>query len=336
MKIDWTSFLNDHAISYRTEGKNTALGHVNIKCPFCGHADPSEHMGINLETGKYGCWRNAGHRGKNPVRLVAEVLNIPWDQARQALQPYAEGTLYHGDKRIRELLCWAQGETTPMLNDHIDLQMPASFLPLKLTTYSGVYSQYLIDRGFKRKDINDLGRSYWLLIGAENYARRIIFPVCAGGRLVTWSGRAVYPNMEPRYKTLSPKQPDYYNRRAVAPITNYLAFQDSLCSGGNALFITEGPFDALKMDYYARQYGVRCTCLFGLAVSEMQKETLFSLRDRYKKFVLLLDAAAMTQACKVQGKLQPLDTQMARLPANVDDPGELSERQVCEVLSDYL
>ena len=336
MKIDWIAFFTEYGIAYRTEGKNTAIGHVNIRCPYCGQADPSEHMGINLETGKYGCWRNAGHRGNNPIFLVAELLNISFPQAKQALGPYAEGTLYHGDKRIRELLSWVQGETQPVTDTTLELLMPRSFLPLKLSTYSGSYCQYLIDRGFRRKDIDELGRNYWLMIGSENYARRIIFPVCAGGKLMTWSGRAIYPHMEPRYKTLSPKKPDYYNRCAVAPITHFLAFQDSLYGGGNALFITEGPFDALKMDFYARRYGARATCLFGLGVSEPQKDTLFNLRERFHRFFLLLDAAAMSQACGIQGKLRPLDTRLAKLPQGADDPGELSERQVCEVLSDYL
>ena len=42
-------------IPYVTTGPNVARGHFAIKCPFCGEADPSEHLGIEESTGRWGC-----------------------------------------------------------------------------------------------------------------------------------------------------------------------------------------------------------------------------------------------------------------------------------------
>ena len=72
--LDVLTFLDHNRIPYRTNGPNCAKGHVVIKCPFCGDEDPSEHLGIQLSTGYWGCWRNSSHRGRRPHRLIMRLL----------------------------------------------------------------------------------------------------------------------------------------------------------------------------------------------------------------------------------------------------------------------
>jgi hypothetical protein len=82
--FDWQTFLREHRIAFITQGANVKRGELNIKCPFCGSADPSQHMGLNLDTGWYSCWRNrAQHSGKSPVRLIMALLRVPYHRARE-------------------------------------------------------------------------------------------------------------------------------------------------------------------------------------------------------------------------------------------------------------
>jgi len=79
--IDVVRILSSNGVHFVTEGKNTKRGNVNVKCPFCGNDDPSEHMGIELSTAKWGCWRNNSHRGKNFAFLLKELLGISFKDA---------------------------------------------------------------------------------------------------------------------------------------------------------------------------------------------------------------------------------------------------------------
>jgi hypothetical protein len=67
------------------KGHSVSKGNFNIKCPFCGAADPGHHMGIRLDNGWWGCWRSSDHRGKSPVRLLCALLNKPVWQVRALL-----------------------------------------------------------------------------------------------------------------------------------------------------------------------------------------------------------------------------------------------------------
>src|SRR3990170_3506093 len=66
--LDIESALKSKRILYLDSGSNVSRGNINICCPFCPD-DPSYHLGINLETGYWGCWRDSGHRGVTLKRL---------------------------------------------------------------------------------------------------------------------------------------------------------------------------------------------------------------------------------------------------------------------------
>src|SRR5271166_3036315 len=73
--IDIETTLRTYGIHFVTAGSNVAAHHINIKCPWCSH-DPSEHLGIDLRTGMWGCWRDPAHRGRSLNRLLYK-LHIP-------------------------------------------------------------------------------------------------------------------------------------------------------------------------------------------------------------------------------------------------------------------
>src|SRR5262245_59631880 len=73
--FDWPQFLTRNRIPFVTEGKNTPRGSIGIKCPFCGVADPSEHMVIRLSGKGWRCWRDQSHSGSSPERLIQALIH---------------------------------------------------------------------------------------------------------------------------------------------------------------------------------------------------------------------------------------------------------------------
>lgn len=66
------SFLSDTGVPYRTAGKNTQKGWVNVNCPYCH--DDGFHGGFNIESKSlyYTCWKCKWH---NPVETLELLTN---------------------------------------------------------------------------------------------------------------------------------------------------------------------------------------------------------------------------------------------------------------------
>jgi len=74
------ALLDRLEVQYITEGPNCKRGWVNVRCPFCD--DPSEHLGMNLETGAFNCWR-CGKKVKSAA--LAKVAGISQAEAKKFL-----------------------------------------------------------------------------------------------------------------------------------------------------------------------------------------------------------------------------------------------------------
>src|ERR1700690_250170 len=87
--MDWIRFLDENNIHYVTRGPNTKRGEVSVHCPMCGDEDPSEHLGINLQTEKWGCLRDQSHRGKSARTLIKAMLGCSSPQAGLIVRQYS-------------------------------------------------------------------------------------------------------------------------------------------------------------------------------------------------------------------------------------------------------
>ena len=65
-----------------------------------------------------------------------------------------------------------------------------------------------------------------------------------------------------------------------------------------SLYVLEGPFDALKIDFYGQEFGIRATCLFTANITDAQKELLERLSDYYDLYILN-DEGAFTNALDI-------------------------------------
>jgi hypothetical protein len=342
-KFDWLSFVEKNRISYETR-KNVARNHIAIHCPFCGGADPSAHMGLSLDVRNpvWGCLRDNRHRGRNPVWLVQRILNCGMARASEIV---TGNQSTYGDTMAEEVKratiipnsnvrkanfltpkmtvteCW---QVTRQIDDEPgELTMPREIKPISGNGYSGIFLDYLKGRGFNDPwPAVDYGDLHYAVTGKFGY--RLVIPVKLGGRIVSYTGRDITGRSDLRYKTLS-------NDESAMDVKSCLGFEDRVAAGGEVLFLTEGPIDALKMNVYL-QPDCGATCFFGMPErSQVSKVLMYA--QRWRLIVVLLDPEAAMQRLALWYALQlgSIQARQVRLPRGVADPGALTAWQVREL-----
>lgn len=317
--MDWIRFLEENNIHYVTRGPNTKKGEVSIACPMCGAEDPSEHLGINLKTEKWGCHRDASHRGKKPNTLIRFILGCSTKQAKIIVKQYN-----HSDPDTLEAaLTVLEADTKGAIQHDEDLAKLArhqqlgpqfnDFNKIKVRGITRRFFDYLASRGFE--DTDALIKHYDLRCALTGrYKDRIIIPIRQNGELLGWTSRAIgSPKNAPRYLASS--------EDVKTTVFNY----DELKEGGKRLFIVEGPFDALKMDNHGRHLGVRTTCTFGTSVTISQLVLLRILVKKFDDSWILFDQGAEGPADNL---VDWIDSKIATLAYGIKDPGEFKREHL--------
>lgn len=323
MAFDWRDFLDQYHVPYVTSGHSVARGNVAVRCPWCGPEDPSTHMGISLDGKGWGCWRRSDHRGRQPARLVAALLNCSMERAYQIV---GISSNIIGEDFLAQVNNTLAPPGEPERAGK--LAMPDEFRLLAGRPSARPYNNYLRKRGFA--DPASLARDFDLRYCTRGpYHGRIIFPIRFQGELMSWSGRSIYPTEPMRYKVLSSK-PERAEKEGLGlargPNSHYLLFYDELVKAkARALYICEGPFDALKIMVLGRPHGVVATCLFTNAPTIEQVDLLYDLAPRFAERYLLLDRDMFYMAVRVSSELSGLDLKPVMLPPGVKDPGELTD-----------
>lgn len=318
MKFDVVAFLDAYSIEYITTGRNVKAGNVNVKCPFCGSTDPSQHMGIRLDGRKYGCWRNSSHRGKHIERLISALVGCSLKEAKSIIE---EG--------VRPDTPWAElRDRVARLRGEEDAQeRPGATIPPETTLPRGVrpiapqgptrkFFRYLRTRGFRKRDIELLCERYKLRCGLfGKWSGRLLFPFVYKGKVRGWTARAISDKAKIKYMSEPPGD------LAKATVFNY----DRAVRGGKILVICEGPLDCLKIDFYTP--GVRAVCLLGLSATPSQMRQLLRLAAKYERVVLLPDTEAVSAGIRLQSELAVINPEMGHLPDGIEDPGKLTPRE---------
>ena len=319
--FDIEQFLIDNKIEYRKSGENVAKGNVNINCPFCDH-DDKFHMGIHPKKLVFGCWRSSEHKDRKIERLVQKLLNCSKDYAKLIVRGNKETTIDSNIDLvtyISQKLFKADKYTTDDNKAHIghDLSEFKAFKTIKSDT---VYYNYLKSRGFDTVSL--LIDKYNLKFSATGkWAGRIIFPVYINNRLVTWQGRDITGKSFLRYKDLS-KDKSLIHLKAC--IYNY----DNL-KGGDILYICEGVFDALKVDYYTNS-DVNATCVFTKTVTDEQYKLLFNKVKSYNEVRILFDQGTIKDANLVKGQIKTFNSnsKVVYLSTHIKDAGDMTPEQI--------
>lgn len=332
MAFDWERFLNVNHVHYVTKGPNVSRGHLAVKCPFCGSQDGSEHMSIHLASGGWRCFRRPDeHRGGHPGGLVAALLGI----SRDAADSIVGANVHIPSNFLGAVHGLLDGRKAPPPKR---LRLPPEFLPIDTRRAVKRAVDYLTgpDRRFTYEEVISLfTREYGLRYATKGPQQsRVVFPVWFEGKLVTWTGRSIYPDAVVRYKTLSP-DPDIEEHPAHGPINDYLLFYDQLkenAGDNDTLIIGEGPFDALKTSINGRGHGIDATCFFTASPSRAQIDLLHDLTPVYKRRFLLLDQGTLSTALKAQMDFSTLKISVLTMPKGLKDPGLLSRRRLLEII----
>lgn len=311
--MDWIKLLEDHSIPYVTRGPNTRRGEVSVQCPYCGEDDPSTHLGINLTTPNWGCLRNMRHRGRKPLGLVQALLGCSWNEAHLVLRQYDRAD---PDDFDRVVSAASALNLAPLGPPSAPVKMPP-VRPIIREGGTARFWRYLVKRGFEPNDIENLISQYKLVCAVTGKQKdRIIIPIYSGGQLVGWTGRAIInPVGAPRYLSSDggALKKTVFNEKAVM-------------RGGDVLIVVEGPFDALKLDFYGRPKDIRTTCVFGTSMTIDQISILMLARKRFRKIVFLFDPDAVEQTYEAMDTLSAPNVTLGHLPEGIDDPGALSAK----------
>ena len=333
MPFDMIRFFDTRGIPYATAGVNVSRGNVATHCPFCGPADEGQHLSVSIDGKGWRCWRHPDHRGKSPVGLVAALLNCSFEQAKQI----TGSDVFVPDDFMNRMQALLYPQATPAKAQQ-ELLMPPTFKRFTGLPSARPYENYLFERGYVRKDLERLSKRYGLRYAvAGPFRGRIIFPIRFERELMSWVGRTISRNQELRYKALSDdaeRAEDEGLPAALGKLTDFLLWFDKM-RGGDALFLCEGPFDALRVDWVGRGHGFNATCCFTAAPSRAQIALLHTLAPLYRRRFVLLDAGAAHTAMRVSAELSALRFEIATLPAGIKDPAEMKKRGLRELCVEY-
>lgn len=312
MRFDWHRFCTAHHIPFVTSGPNTSRGDISVKCPWCGSADPSEHLGLHLDTNNpvWGCLRNSRHRGRSPVYLVAKLLRISFGAATELVEQSVPPV--DDFDAVVELL--RGGDEIPQKSTYKSkVRYPEEFRRLIDGTYGQRFIDYLAFRGFH--DAAFVAATYDLFYSLTgDFAWRLIFPVQEDNELIGWTGRDIRKGAKLRYRASDNLGKDVL-----------LSFDRDPES---VIVVVEGPLDALKIDYYGKLLGINAVATMGTAVTEGQKKRLAKIARSTPTYVVF-DATAMAGGLALADEV---GATWLPLPSGIGDPGEMDQKTAIKFL----
>lgn len=326
MAFDFGRFCEEYRIDFVTTGPNVAKGHINVQCPWCGDDDPSHHMGYDLSSGAFGCWRDSSHRGYAQHKLVAALLGINYEKARSIVGVASRANLSKFDTFVADMF---NPNTTEADLTARKLDFSPDIRPLG-TGMDDAFCTYILKRGFD--SIYEVAERYSLhyaLTGDMKW--RVIFPIIKFNELVSWTGRTIRRDETLRYKSLT-SNPEKAKARGtplslINPKRTIWNYDDLAYEGGNTLYVCEGPMDAIKVDYYGYPEK-RATCLFSMDLTPEQLWDIHTVFSGFHHVKVLFDAGYISQTYKCVAQLAGVGATPGVLPDGTEDPGELTPTQV--------
>ena len=224
--FDVLSYLQSRNISYRHSGDNVSSGWVGISCLYC--IDHSNHLGINLKTKAFSCFKCA--ETGSAVKLVQTIEGISSiKEVLKIIREFTGGEYVPKEKHYQSKVKYPPGTTKTLSERHLDFLEKRGFAP------TVVLEQY---------DLHATGP-----IG--DFKHRIIIPVYMKDRIMSFVGRDITGRAEIKYRNSS----DEYS---IKDVKSCLYNIDSVL--GNSAVIVEGIFDAWRIgDGAVATFGTKYT-----------------------------------------------------------------------------
>ncbi len=142
--------------------------------------------------------------------------------------------------------------------------------------------------------------------------------------MTSWTGRTLFNDSDLKYKALDAERSVYNIKDSILDLVSY--WDEGAI---DFLFIVEGPFDAMKLDHYGRDYHCSAVCLFGSIISDEQVYQINYLNEQSMRHNVIIMMDDIDLSMKVQRRLG-FPAQVRGCPYGVKDPGDLSGKQVRE------
>jgi hypothetical protein len=278
-------------------------------------------MGISLKGKGWHCWLNHSHAGRSRTRLIQLLLRCDDETAKRLAGNDDAVTIPDGG----QISARVHAKLTGQPIERQSLKLMPYFKSLEgFGISAGPFREYIKGRGYTSGGIKWLVENYDLRYCTQGpFAARVIIPVRdQWGRLLTWTGRAIRPDVSLRYRALGLAPTQSLPPAVCHPQQTLLGLRQ-LWTAPNpaALIVTEGPFDAMWLTLWGQAMGVYATCLFGLNMTEAQMVLLSALEARFSRTFMLLDRSARKEAFRLANS--GLELPIKRLERG-KDPAELS------------
>jgi DNA primase len=299
--FDIFSYLNDKSILYSTSGKNISSNWVAINCiyPIC--SDNNFHLGINLQSKLHYCWK-CGNKG-NPVKLVKEIENCSWYEAKKIVEQYQNFDLISPDKEEE-------------INISRKLVWPKEFELITPSSIPKVVFNYLSERNF---DPDQIIRKHNLfypgLLG--DYKYRLIIPIESKRKIVNFTARALSNRNPLSYKTCP-------NEKAEIDINDLLYGYDDI-QPESPIVIVEGIFDQWRL-------GAGSVAIFK---SELTPTQVSLIREKKPSKVFILldeDTLEKEKPEKIANKLWFCPTEIIEI--GIGDPAMMSQSEASYLMGE--
>lgn len=294
--FDAEEFYTDFSIhTASATHKHSRQGWIQIECPFCT-GNPGYHLGYNLASGFYSCWRCGGH---SISEVVKEFTGKNWSQVKELLKEYDTDiitTQHQGPIKRASRISLPKG-SSPMKKPH---------------------KQYLRDRNFNALK---LARIWGLKgtgpIGPYNY--RIVAPITHNKRLVSYQARDYTGKSGLRYKAC-PQELEIMDHK-------HTLYGLDQCEGRQVV-VVEGITDVWRM-------GPGAVCTFGIKWTTPQLSLLWERFERVY-IMYDDDPQAIVQAERMANELALFPKMSVELCFIKGDPGDLNQSVADEYMGNLL
>lgn len=301
--FDIVSYLEDRGYDVHHPGeKNVTQGWVNINCPYAWCDDESWHLGINVETKFYSCWK-CGERG-----FITTLM-----QELEGGCSLAE---------VNGIIDEYQDLTFPELKKEALIRPSTLHLPKGSSKdFPSLHYNYLKGRRF---DPDLLIEKYDLYainnIGEYGFKFRVVIPIYFEGKLVSYTSLDVTGK-----KTEEDKYRHCSNEKAIISAHQCLYNFDTV---GDKVLIVEGVTDVWR-------WGDGVVGLFGIKFT-IEQVSLFLTKKKIKEAYVMFDAGEeeLRLALKLAGSLNSLIPHVEVLELPSGDPDDLSDEEVKELRKD--
>ena len=293
----------DYNVPYPVEGeRHYRSGWINTRCPFCTGGHEGYHLGFELSSPHFFCWRCGWH----PVdETISALLNISKTEAKSVLRNY-------------------QGEGLIQIFDKTQKSATELHFPTNTCTIGQPHRKYLLKRGFDPDEITQVfkiqgtGPVSRLKVNGKslNYKHRIIIPYHWGNRnqAVSFDSRDI-SNKHPSKYLACPSELE------VIPHKDILYGMPMFW--GDTGICVEGCTDVWRL-------GVKTCAVSGIQYTVSQVRWLKRL---FKKVYVVFDdePQAQEQAQNLVNDLRFRGLKSERIVINGSDPGDMRQDD-----ADYL